>query len=290
MLKDVVINLYIAVKNMSALFQEFRKEVHMVKPDYQRYKDDRDHRPIKKTGKTRNSRKVQMKGATDKVKCRLNGVTANMQGILAFLAMIWLWRHYESCDGEGEGEGESEGEGDSDGEGGAKCQHSLVVFMTDVTDHTAFGKAYTAKTVENYAKLMDISGQYDRMWHSKYASQYIHTGKEARYTSFQALIAFLRYSKNIDAYTEDEMADIVDGFVSLCALPDSKFGACFDQYDGKDKDAFYDFLVKKIEQVVEEMWCGKSHDSLISTDNRGGQGMDRELYYNLYERYFTELR
>jgi hypothetical protein len=133
---------------------------------------------------------------------------------------------------------------------------------------------------------MDMDWEYDHNWHNKYASQYILFYKKVYYVSFQALIAFLRNSKKLDDYTEDDMAKIVDGFVSLCALPDYKFRTCFDKYDGKNKDAFYDFLVNKIEQVVEEMWSGKSKDEFVETYNEGAGGTGRDWYFNIRDCYF----
>ena len=286
MLKDVIIVLNPTTKHMSTLFSSFRGQVHNVKPKRDTYQHDPKHRPDWKTRTTRNSREVEKRGCSKKVRCRLNGATAHMQGILAFLAMVWLWRHYASCEGDDEGDDEDEREG----EGCAKCQHPLVQFMHQMRVHSEFGEVYTATCNEKYADIVRMSGQYKQGWHNDFASQYIYTVKEARYMSFQALLAFLRNPTDLKGYTEDEMAEIVDGFVSLCALPDSKFGRWFEAYDDTNDDAVYDSLVDKLETTVEEMWEGKSHDMPIDTYNSGGGGMGRDWYYNILECYFENSR
>ena len=268
---------------MTILFPSFRKRVHTVKPRREKYERNPDHRVFRYTGSTRSSRKVNKRGGGEEI-CRLNGVTGQTQGILAFLAMVWLQHNYDS---RGDSGSDSDSGSVSDGGGVAVPVHPLVKFMQEMVDHTKFGMVYTAKQYEKYALIMQMLGQYQPGWFNNYASDYILTSDNASHAPFQALLTFLRNLKDLDGYTYPEMNMVVDGFVSLCALPDSKFRRWFDTYDDSNEYAVYEQLVNHIEAIIKEMWEGKSHDATIYTYNSGAGGTGRDSYFNLQDCYFN---
>lgn len=249
------------------MIADLRRVVHVVKPEKSTYAHDPRHRPDWKTKTTRNSRKVETSRGY-KVQCKLNCVSPHMQGILAFMCTYWLEQQPISSDG-------------------ATCQHPLITFMKELLEHCAFGVLHTAKSDRHYAQLMDMNSEHVSGWFNTYNSKYILLTKDARYASFQALLRLLRNPSDLDGYTETVLEDIVDGFVCLCALPDSKFGGCFAQYNSQDKDAFFLHLVNNIEKVVGELWRGKSNER-VQTYNSGLRGTGRSCYFNILECYFPD--
>lgn len=267
-----------------SLFSSFRNCVFVPKPSKERHENKPENKGFPFFN-TKNSRLVTGKDGVN-VQCKLNRVAPCIQAILAFLCTYWLdqQRRLGNSEGGEGGEDGEDGEDSEDGEG-ATQQHPMFTFARMLIDHCAYGVLHTAKSNEKYAALMEMKQEYVRDWTNKFNSQYISNNIKVTHSSFLALIAFFRNPQNPCEYTDEENEKIVDGFVSLCALPDSYFGACFDSYGG-DKEAFFIFLVGKIHDVVEEMWCEKRHDTSLQLYNLG---IGKDIYYNIHESFFNPL-
>jgi hypothetical protein len=257
------------------MFSNFRNYVFVPKPLQERHENKPENK-VFSYFKTRNSRQVTGNDGVN-VRCKLNRVAPCIQAVLAFLCTYWLDQQRRL--------GNSKGSEGCEGCEGATQQHPMLTFARMLIDHCAYGVLHTAKSNEKYAALMEMRQEYVRDWANKHNSQYISNNIEVNHSSFLALIAFFRNSQNPCEYTDEENEKIVDGFVSLCALPDSYFGACFDSYGG-DKEAFFIFLVGKIQDVVEEMWCKKRHDMPLQLYNLG---IGKDIYYNIRESFFNPL-
>lgn len=263
----------------SPLFRRFRNSVHTVKPPRDAYIHDSDHRPDRRTKTTRNSRTVESVDG-QQVQSQFSDVSPLMQGILNFMC-VYLLRLI--------GGGGDCGGGDC-GDGGDKHQHPMIAFLSDLLKHSAYGCLHTAKLYRSYADVMNMSREHTPGWFNEYNSQYILCSKDARYESFQALLDLLREPSKITALPDSDMYLIVDGFVCMCALPDSAFRGCFDkpvESATHNPKSFYDKLYFALQEVVEKSWSGKSHEEVVTLYNSGTHGTGRSWFYNIQDTYFS---
>ena len=283
-----------------------------MKPQINDYVHDPEHRPIKYTGTTSNSRTV-ISIRRKKVRSKLNNVSPHMQGICAFMFMHLLQSISkggdggdggEGSDGGDGGEGSDGGEGGEGGEGGGKHQHPMKSFLRELVEHCAYGKLHTAKKYRRYAILMCMGEEYCPDWFNEYNSDYIILTTEARYESFQALLDLLSEPSSIYVLSETDMKKIIDGIVCMLALPDSVFQGCFDRTSTLPPDhhlyrepsesttqtpgSFYIELLHALEKAVKTLWSGKSHEESLITFNSGPRGMGRDSYFNIIDIYFTD--
>ena len=273
--------------SLSLLFQDFRKNVHAVKPPREKYKHDPKHRLNRKTGNTGNSRTTDSVYGGE-VQSKLNKVSPLLQGIIAFMCMSLLQSIGKGCDG---------------GEGGGKHQHPMKSFLRELVKYCAYGKLHTAKKYEHYATLTGIGEEYCPNWSNTYNSEYIILQKVARRESFQELIDLLSEPGSIYELPDSDMEKIVDGFVCMSALPDSVFQGCFDRTGGtlppdhclhrepsesttQTPSSFYIELRHALEKAVETLWSGKSHEESVIISNDGRHGMGRDSYFNIIDIYF----
>lgn len=275
------------MQDSDSLFQRFRQRVHTVKPLTDAYIRDPDHRPDKKTKTTRNNRTVQSVNG-QLVQSQFSNVSPLIQGILYFISEYMLQL---ISGGGGGGDGDCGGGGDC-GDGGDKHQHPhpMIAFLTDLLKHSAYGRLHTAKSHRFYADVMGISKEHCSGWFNVYNSQYIICSKDATYTTVQALLGLLREPSKITALSDSEMDLIVDGFVCMCALPDSAFRECFDrprESTTQNAESLYYKLCFALQEAVEKSWSGKSHEEMVTFYNSGTHGTGRSWFYNIQETYFS---
>ena len=250
-----------------SLFRRFRKRVHTIKPPRDAYIHDQEHRPDKRTKVTRNNRIVQSQKNGQQVQSKLSNASPLIQGILSFTGEYLLQLI-----------------------GGDKHQHPMIAFLSDLLEHCAYGRLHTAKLYGIYADVMKIPEEHCQGWSSVYDSQYIICSKDAQYNSFRALLGLLREPSKITELSDPEMDLIVDGFVCMCALPDSDFLRCFDrprESTTQNPKSFYDKLCFALQEAVEKSWSGKSHEEIVTLYNSGTHGTGRSWFYNIQETYFS---
>jgi hypothetical protein len=249
-------------------FQIFREWVHTPKPPLKTYKHDPDHKVFRYTKTTQNSRIVEDRYGR-KVQCKLNGVTPLIQAILGFLCQHILDIQEDVDD--------------------TIQQSQLIDFLQLVHEHCQFGMLFISKKNSKYAQLVNMPHEFNSAWFNRYHSDYILTIKDAaEYTSFQALLALLQNPGNMDVDVAT-LEQIVKGFIYVCALPDSLFERCFDEYKHDIPDAkniFFKTMVEKLKSAVDSLWKDKHLDTPIYTYNSGEYGMGREIYFNIRDRYF----
>ena len=274
----------------SPLLSRVRLEVHEVKPLKKDYEHDPKHRLNWKTKYTSSSRIVESVYG-EEVQSKLNKASPLLQGILAF-----MFRHLLQSIGSG-------GEGGDVGESGGKHQNQMITFLRKFVEHCAYGKLHTAKKYKDYANIMRIGEEYCPDWFNAYNSEYIILTKRARYESFQALLDLLDDPSSIYVLSNTDMEKIVDGIVCMLALPDSVFQKCFDRTGGalppdhhfyrgpsesttQTPGSFYIELLHALEEAVETLWSGKTHEESVITCNGGLRGVGRDSYFNIKDIYF----